>query len=187
MLLVGVIVVLAWQLTEPPKPRDRKPFDVAGAVGLFFVVFGVLQTGTYGWFVSRAAFAVGGVVRPAGGVSPLWLFATIGILASSAVAGRPARRHSRRRLGRAGFVVTLAGLALVLLLVRAGSGVGVMLTAPVDLVQPRRPDAAQCGISGVSRSVSHLGSSVGTAPALAAVGVAAVAGLIAAVLLPASD
>ena len=145
--------------------------------------------------------------------------ATIGILGASAAAGRLARRHSQRRLVRAGFVLTVAGLVLVLLLVRAGSGVasavpglfllgagvGIMLTASVNLVQSRFPDSAQGDISGVSRSASNLGSSVGTALAgsvlagtphlggrsfalaLATLGVVAVAGLVAALLLPSSD
>lgn len=303
VLLVGLIVLLAVRVTEPPAPPREKEFDVAGAIlsaaGLFFVVFGVLQAGTYGWLVSRADFAVGGVVLlPAGGISPVWLFAgigagllavffahvrarerkgreplvpaglfrdrvtrlglatqhvqwlvlqgsffvvavflqqvrgydaietglmltpaTIGILGASAAAGRLARRHPQRRLVRAGFVVAIAGLALVLLLVRAdsgvasavpglfllGAGVGIMLTASVNLVQSRFPDAAQGDISGVSRSASNLGSSVGTALAgsvlagtphlggrsfalaLTTLGVAAVAGLVAALLLPAPD
>ncbi|MER6796628.1 MFS transporter, partial [Amycolatopsis mediterranei] len=261
VLLVGVIVVLARRITEPPSPPRERHFDVPGAIlsaaGLFFVVFGVLQAGTYGWLVSRTDFAVGGVVLlPAGGLSPVWLFAgigaaflfvffrhvrarerkgreplvpsglfrdrvtglglltqhvqwlvlqgsffvvavflqevrgydavetglmltpaTIGILGASAAAGRLARRHSQRGLVRAGFLLTVAGLVLVLLLVRAGSGVasavpglfllgagvGIMLTASVNLVQSRFPDSAQGDISGVSRSVSNLGSSVGTA------------------------
>ncbi|WP_394363079.1 MFS transporter [Amycolatopsis sp. SB7-3] len=139
--------------------------------------------------------------------------ATIGILAASAAAGRMARRHAQRRLIRGGFVLAIAGLLLVLLLVRAdsgvasavpglfllGAGVGIMLTASVNLVQSRSPDAAQGDISGVSRGVSNLGSSVGTALAgsvlagaaghgfawaLATMTAAGVTGLIAAVLLP---
>ncbi|MBE1495821.1 MFS family permease [Amycolatopsis lexingtonensis] len=300
VLLVGLIVLLAVRITEPPAPPREQEFDVPGAIlsaaGLFFVVFGVLQTGTYGWLVSRADFAVGGVVLlPAGGISPVWLFAgigagliavffahvrareragreplvpaglfrdrvtglglatqhvqwlvlqgsffvvavflqqvrgydaietglmltpaTVGILGASAAAGRLARRHSQRYLIRAGFVLTVAGLGLVLLLVRAdsgvasavpglfllGAGVGIMLTASVNLVQSRFPDAAQGDISGVSRSASNLGSSVGTALAgsvlagaphlggrsfalaLTTLGAVAVAGLVAALLLP---
>jgi Na+/melibiose symporter-like transporter len=298
-----VIVVLALRITEPAAPPRGTRFDVAGAIlsaaGLFFVVFGVLQAGTYGWLVSRADFSVGGVVLlSAGGLSPVWLFAgigaaflfvffahvrawerrgreplvpsglfrdrvtglglatqhvqwlvlqgaffvvavylqqvrgydavetglmltpaTIGILGASAAAGRMARRHSQRGLVRAGFLITVVGLVFVLLLVRAGSGVasavpglfllgagvGIMLTASVNLVQSRFPDSAQGDISGVSRSVSNLGSSVGTALAgsvlagtphlggrsfalaLATLCVVAVAGLVAALLLPAPD
>ncbi|GAA1026529.1 MULTISPECIES: MFS transporter [Amycolatopsis] len=303
VLLVGLIVLLALRVAEPPAPPREKRFDVGGALlsaaGLFFVVFGVLQSGSYGWLVSRADFAVAGVVLiPAGSVSPVWLFAgigavllvlffvhvrareragreplvpsglfrdrttglglatqhvqwlvlqgaffvlavflqevrgcdaietgllltpaTIGILAASAAAGRMARRHSQRWLIRIGFVLAVAGLVLVLVLVRAdsgvasaapglfllGAGVGIMLTASANLVQSRFPDSAQGDISGVSRSVSNLGSSVGTALAgsvlagtphlgdrsfalaLATLVVAAVAGLVAALFLPAAE
>jgi predicted MFS family arabinose efflux permease len=38
-----------------------------------------------------------------------------------------------------------------------------MLTASVNVVQSRWPDAEQADVSGVSRAVSNLGSSLGTA------------------------
>ena len=41
--------------------------------------------------------------------------ATIGILLSSSIAGRLAKRYFRRTLIRAGFVITLAGMFLLLL------------------------------------------------------------------------
>jgi MFS family permease len=103
--------------------------------------------------------------------------ATVGLLISSALAQRMAGRHSQRRLVRAGFGGTVAGFAL-LALVRAdpgavwtfvpglfvlGIGVGIMLTASVNLVQSAWPEETQADISGVSRSVSNLGSSLGVA------------------------
>ena len=44
-----------------------------------------------------------------------------------------------------------------------GLGVGVMLTSSVNVVQSSFPDSDQGDISGLSRSVSNLGSSLGTA------------------------
>src|SRR6201991_3630835 len=44
-----------------------------------------------------------------------------------------------------------------------GVGVGIMLTASVNLVQSAWPESVQGDISGVSRSVSNLGSSLGVA------------------------
>jgi nitrate/nitrite transporter NarK len=44
-----------------------------------------------------------------------------------------------------------------------GAGVGVMLTSSVNVVQSSFPDHDQGDISGLSRSVSNLGSSFGTA------------------------
>ena len=46
-----------------------------------------------------------------------------------------------------------------------GVGVGIMLTASVNLVQSAWPESVQGDISGVSRSVSNLGSSLGVAVA----------------------
>jgi MFS family permease len=103
--------------------------------------------------------------------------ATIGVLVSSAAAERLARRHSQRWLVRVGFLLTTAGLVLLPVLVSdtsgvwsfvpglllIGLGVGVMLTSSVNIVQSSFPERDQADISGVSRSVSNLGSSLGTA------------------------
>ncbi len=103
--------------------------------------------------------------------------ATAGILMASAVAERLAKRRPQRTLIWAGFATTAVGLGLLLLLARAtssflayvpgllavGLGAGVMLTASVNVVQSAFPEEDQGEISGVSRSVSNLGSSLGTA------------------------
>src|SRR5204863_8529329 len=103
--------------------------------------------------------------------------ATVGILVSSLAAERLARRFSQRALIVAGFVVTLVGIGLLLGFVHASSrvvafvpgllliglGVGGMLTPSVNLVQSSFPEQLQGEISGLSRAVSNLGSSFGTA------------------------
>jgi MFS family permease len=103
--------------------------------------------------------------------------AILGLLATSAGAGRFARRYPQRWLIIAGFLATAIGVILLLALVRAhagiwrwipglllfGAGIGTMLTCSVDVVQSSWPDADQGEISGLSRSVSSLGSSLGTA------------------------
>jgi MFS family permease len=142
--------------------------------------------------------------------------ATAGILTSSLAAARMAKRHSQRTLIMAGFITTLAGIGVLLALVKGspsvyafapgllliGLGLGCMLTPSVNVVQSSFPDDLQGEISGLSRSVSNLGSSLGTAVAgtilivdlaspkqgyalamgsLAAIGIV---GLVAAFLLP---
>jgi MFS family permease len=262
VLVVAWIILLARKIDEPPVSNKARPrFDVTGAVlsaaGLFFVVLGLLQSRTYGFFVSRTDFKIGStVIIPKGSVSPVWLYvaigaiflalfflhvrsaerkkrdvllplrlfrnktsnlglgtqtiqwlilqgtffatsvylqevnhydavktglmltpATIGILAASAGADRFARRHPQRWLIIAGFLITVVGMGLLVALVRAGSGiitwipglllfgigVGVMLTSSVNVVQSAFPERDQGDISGLSRSVSNLGSSLGTA------------------------
>jgi hypothetical protein len=281
---------------------EKPSFDLLGAVlsaaGLFFVVIGVLQAGTYGWFRAKQDFVVGStVVIPTGGISPVWLFvaigavllflffchirsmeqagkepllatrlfqnrvsnlglvtqstqwlvllglsfvisvylqtargfgaietgliltpATIGILVSSMAAGRLAQRRPQATLIRAGFITTIAGVALLLLLVPystsvlpfvpglllVGLGTGVMLTSSVNVVQSSWPEADQGEISGLSRTVSNLGSSLGVAIAgtvivadlatpnagyvlaLIVLLLFGIVGLIAAILLPAA-
>ncbi|MFL6143763.1 MAG: MFS transporter [Labedaea sp.] len=300
VLVVAWIIVLARRIDDPPRPERRPAFDVLGAIlsaiGLFLVVAGILQAGTYGWVVARTDFTIGDTVLiQAGGISPVWVFvglgaaflgaflfhirsrersgrdplfpislfhnrssnlglvtqnlqwlvmqgsffvisvflqqirgynaietglmllpATVGILLSSASAERFARRHTQRRLIRAGFSTATLGVILLLILVRddssvlsfvpglflLGAGVGIMLTASVNLVQSSWPEELQGDISGVSRSVSNLGSSLGTALAgsvlvgaaapggrafalaLATLGIVTIIGLITAILIP---
>jgi MFS family permease len=299
-LLVLVILYLARRIADPGVQGPKPKFDFVGAVlsaaGLFFIVVGILQAGTYGWFRASQDFAVGStVLLPAGSISPVWVFvligallllwffrhiasmarsgkepllsprmfqnresnlglvtqniqwlvllglsfvvsvylqtarghsaietgliltpATIGILVSSMAAGRLAQRRAQATLIRAGFVATIAGVALMLLfvpgsdnvlsfvpgLLLVGLGVGVMLTSSVNVVQSSFPEEDQGEISGLSRSVSNLGSSLGVAIAgtvivadlatanagyalaLVVLMVFAVIGLIAAVMLP---
>jgi MFS family permease len=103
--------------------------------------------------------------------------ATVGVLVSSLAAERLAKRYSQKRLIAAGFVVTVVGIGVLLALVGASSrviafapglaliglGLGVMLTPSVNVVQSSFPEEQQGEISGLSRSVSNLGSSFGTA------------------------
>jgi MFS family permease len=261
VLVVAVIAWLALGIVEPARVGARPRFDLTGAVlsaiGLFFVVLGLLQSRTYGFFASRQDFSIGStVVIPKGSISPVWIYiaigaaflawfflhirsaerkgkdvllamrmfknrvanlglgtqliqwltmqgsffvtsvylqevnhysaiktglvltpATIGVLAASAGADRFARRYPQRWLIIFGFVASAAGMGLLLALVRAhsafwtwvpglllfGIGVGVMLTSSVNVVQSSFPDSDQGEISGLSRSVSNLGSSLGTA------------------------
>ncbi|MGK5113916.1 MFS transporter [Geodermatophilus sp. CPCC 205506] len=282
VVVVALIVFLARRIDDPPLPAERPRFDVLGAVlsaaGLFLVVFGVLQTNTYGWGLSRvwlyvalgvlvlAGFFVHARARERGGRTPLvsvrlfrnrtsnlglvtqtvqWLVmqgsffvisvflqqergysaiqtglmlvpATVGVLLASAMAQRMASRHPQRLLIRGGFTLTVVGLALLLALSRQdsavwtfapglflmGFGIGAMLTASVNVVQSAWPEEVQGDISGVSRSVSNLGSSLGVAiagsvivaataggnppflTAILVVGCFALVGWVAALLLP---
>jgi MFS family permease len=261
VLVVALIIFLSRRISDPGIQGAKPVFDFIGAVlsaaGLFFIVLGILQSGTYGWFTASKDFAIGNIVLiPQGGISPVWLFvgigalillwfflhirsreragkepllstrlfrnrasnlglvtqniqwlilqgsffvisvflqtvrgynaiqtgliltpSTIGILLSSAIAGRLAKKYSQRTLIRAGFVITTVGMILLLFLANAtssilnfipgllfmGLGVGVMLTSSVNVVQSSFPEKDQGEISGLSRSISNLGSSLGTA------------------------
>jgi MFS family permease len=103
--------------------------------------------------------------------------ATVGVLLSSLGAERFAKRRAQRTLILAGFVGTIAGIVLLIVIVRAwsnvlafvpglfliGVGLGIMLTPSVNVVQSSFPEDQQGEISGLSRSISNLGSSLGTA------------------------
>jgi MFS family permease len=281
-LVVATIVLLSRRIADPVAPDPARPFDALGAilwaVGMFFVVFGILQADSNGALMA-VLLAAGAVfllwfflyirARERAGGEPLlstalfknrtsnlglvtqniqWLLlmgvsfvvavflqtvrgynaietgviftaATLGVLATSLAAERLAKRAPQRTLIMAGFVLTGAGIGLLLALVGASSrviafapgllliglGLGVMLTPSVNLVQSSFPERLQGEISGLSRSVSNLGSSFGTAIAgtilvsdlgsgntsyviaLVFLAVLAIVGLAAAIRLPAPD
>jgi len=102
--------------------------------------------------------------------------ATLGILITSLGAGSLVRRFAQRSLIMVGFAIAGIGLLLLLIvsevpgawafapgLFAVGVGLGLMLTPSVNLVQSAFPEKLQGDISGLSRSVSNLGSSFGTA------------------------
>jgi MFS family permease len=278
-LVIVTIILLARRLVDPIPADPSRPFDAVGAalsaVGMFFVVFGILQadqdlalmavlllagaallaacfvhirrreragrepllsTGLFRNRVSNLGLATQNIqwlllmgtsftvavflqtVRGYDAIQTGVIFtaATAGILVSSLAAERLAKRRPQRTLIMAGFLVTIAGIAVLLLLVGASSralafgpgllliglGLGLMLTPSVNVVQSAFPEALQGEISGLSRSVSNLGSSFGTAIAgtilvsdltsgntsyafaMAALGVLALIGLGAAFRLP---
>jgi MFS family permease len=238
--VVATIISLSRRMVDPVAPDPTRPFDVVGAilsaVGMFFVVVGILQadsnTVLMAVFMAIGASLLIGFLlyirsRERAGKEPLlstglfknrisnlglvtqniqWLLlmgtsfvvavflqtvrgynaietgviftaATLGILLTSFGAERFAKRRTQKTLILSGFVVTLAGIGILLGLVRAwdnilafvpglflvGSGLGIMLTPSVNIVQSSFPEELQGEISGLSRSVSNLGSSFGTA------------------------
>jgi len=238
--VVATIILLSRRLVDPLPPDPTRPFDAVGAilsaVGMFCVVFGILQAGTHNvlfavFLVLGVAFLIGFYLyirsRERAGKEALlstglfknrtsnlalvtqnmqWLVlmgvsfvvsvflqtvrgysaigtgvvftaATVGVLVSSFAAGRLAKKYSQRTLIVAGFLVTLAGIGLLLGFVHSsdrvvafvpgllliGLGLGVMLTPSVNVVQSSFPENLQGEISGLSRSVSNLGSTFGTA------------------------
>src|SRR5207253_5712890 len=85
VLVVAFIVFLSRRIADPGIQGARPRFDLSGAIlsasGLFFVVLGVLQSGTYGWFTASKDFIIANtVVIPKGGISPVWLSVGIGVL-----------------------------------------------------------------------------------------------------------
>jgi MFS family permease len=142
-----------------------------------------LATQNMQWLIMMGtSFVVSVYLQEVHGYSPIrtgliFTAATAGILITSLAARRLAARNSQRMLITAGFLAAVAGLVLMIPFVdtsqRAvafllglflfGLGVGTMLTPSVNVVQSSFPEEQQGEISGLSRSVSNLGSSFGTA------------------------
>ncbi len=225
-LIVAGALVLAWFFWSM-RAKERKGEEPLLSTGLFrnrTSNLGLVTQNAQWLVLMGTSFTVSAylqVVRGYNAIDTGVIFsaATVGLLASSLAAERLAKRWSQRTLIVAGFVINVVGIAVLLVMVNGhpgawafapglllvGLGVGAMLTPSVNVVQSSFPEAQQGEISGLSRSVSNLGSSLGTAVAgtilvagitatpgrsyglaMAAVGLISLAGLAAAVLLPAN-
>ena len=217
--VVALIVLLSRRVEDPLPADPTRPFDgfgaVLSAVGMFLVVFGVLQADSNlalmavllvagaafliwfflyirareragkeallstGLFKNRTSnlglatqniqwlllmgvsFVVSVFLQTVRGYNAIqtgvvFTAATVGVLVSSLAAERLAKRRPQKTLIIAGFVVTIAGIGLLLALVGASSrvvafapgllliglGLGVMLTPSVNVVQSELPGAA---------------------------------------------
>ena len=279
LVVLTIIILSRRAVIDPVAPDPDRPFDAGGAilsgVGLFCLVFGIMQLGTHnglsailglvgtiflisflfyirrreragkepllsiGLFKNRTSdlglitqitqwmvllgvsFVVSVFLQTVRGYNAIetgviFTAATVGVLITSMGAERFAKRRKQKSLIVAGFVGALAGIALLIVLVRAwsnvlaftpgllliGLGLGIMLTPSVNIVQSSFPEDEQSEISGLSRSLSNLGSSLGTAIAgtilvsvvatgnrayvwaMIALAVAAAIGLVAALFIP---
>jgi MFS family permease len=221
---LGVVILAGFFLYSRARERGgRTPLVSVSLFGNRTSNLGLL-TQTVQWLVLQGVFFVISVfLQQERGYSAIQtglmlVPATIGILLSAGMAQRMASRHPQRLLIRAGFTLTITGIVLLLALARTdsavwtfwpglflmGFGVGAMLTASVNVVQSAWPESVQGDISGVSRSVSNLGSSLGVAmagsvivaaasrgnppflTAIVVVGAFALVGWVAALLLPRS-
>jgi MFS family permease len=185
-LMIAGVLVLAWFL------RSSRAKERAGKEPLLSTRLFRNRTSNLGlvtqhiqWLVLMGvSFVVAAylqVVRGYNAIETGLIFtaATLGLLVSSLAAERLARRRAQRTLVLAGFAVTIGGIGTLLGMVVGspsawafapgllliGLGIGAMLTPSVNLVQSSFTEEQQGEISGLSRSVSNLGSSLGTAVA----------------------
>ncbi|MFC4058725.1 MFS transporter [Planomonospora corallina] len=184
MFLAAGAVLLAWFFLHI-RSRERAGKEPLLSTGLFrnrTCNLGLVTQNMQWLILMGTSFTVSVFLQTVRGYNAIetgviFTAATVGALVSSLAAERLARRHSQKALISAGFAMAVAGVAILLALVGASSrvvaftpgllliglGVGVMLTPSVNVVQSSFPEELQGEISGLSRSVSNLGSSFGTA------------------------
>jgi MFS family permease len=185
-LIVAGALILAW-FFRSIRAKERAGQEPLLSTGLFrnrTSNLGLVTQNTQWLLLMGISFVVAAylqVVRGYDAIQTGLIFtaATVGLLASSLAAERLARRRPQRTLIMAGFLVTIAGVGVLLALVIGrpsvwafapgllliGLGLGLMLTPSVNVVQSSFPEELQGEISGLSCSVSNLGSSLGTAVA----------------------
>jgi MFS family permease len=222
LLAVGALVLAAF--FRHIRAKERAGEEPLLSTGLFrnrVSNLGLVTQNVQWLMLLGTAFVVSAFLQVVRGYNAIetgviFTAATGGILASSLAAERLAKKYAQRTLIVAGFITTLAGVGVLLALVKGspsvyafapgllliGLGVGVMLTPSVNVVQSSFPEERQGEISGLSRCVSNLGSSLGTAIAgtilvsgltdqsygfaMISLAVVGVIGLVAAMFLPAN-
>ncbi|MEU3861606.1 MFS transporter [Streptomyces sp. NPDC028722] len=183
-LIVLGILVLAWFLRSSGA-KERAGKEPLLSLGLFrnrTSNLGLITQNAQWLLLMGTSFTVAAYLQVVRGYDAIqtgviFTAATLGLLVTSLSAEALARRRSQRTLITTGFVIAVAGVGVLvglagsfstawafapgLLLV--GLGLGLMLTPSVNVVQSSFPEERQGEISGLSRSVSNLGSSFGTA------------------------
>ena len=185
LLTVGAIVLAMFFLHI--RARERRHEEPLLSTGLFrnrTSNLGLVTQNVQWLMLLGTAFVVSAYLQVVRGYNAIqtgviFTAATGGILLSSLAAERLAKKYAQRTLIMAGFITTIAGVVVLLALVKGspsawafapgllliGLGVGVMLTPSVNVVQSAFPEEQQGEISGLSRCISNLGSSLGTAVA----------------------
>ena len=185
LLAVGAIVIALFFLHI--RARERRHEEPLLSTELFrnrTSNLGLVTQNVQWLLLIGTAFVVSAYLQVVRGYNAIqtgviFTAATGGILVSSLAAERLAKRYAQRTLIMAGFITTIVGVVVLLALVRGspsawafapgllliGLGVGVMLTPSVNVVQSAFAEEQQGEISGLSRCISNLGSSLGTAVA----------------------
>ena len=183
LIVAGALVLLGFFLSVRAKERGgREPLLSTSLFRNRTSNLGLVTQNTQWLLLTGVSFVVAAylqVVRGYDAIQTGVIFTaeTAGLLAASLAAERLAKRRPQRTLILAGFVVTIAGVTVLLSMVIGspsawafapgllliGLGLGLMLTASVNVVQSSFAGELQGEISGLSRSVSNLGSSLGAA------------------------
>jgi MFS family permease len=184
LLLVAGVLVLVWFFVYV-RNRERAGKEPLLSVRLFrnrISNLGLVTQNTQWLMLMGTSFVVSVFLQIERGYDAIetgviFTAATVGILVSSLMQARLAKWFHQRTLIQAGFLCTIAGVVVLLAMVDStgsawlfapgllliGLGLGTMLTPSVNIVQSSFPDEQQGEISGLSRSVSNLGSCLGTA------------------------
>ncbi|HJT17743.1 MAG TPA: MFS transporter [Thermoanaerobaculia bacterium] len=158
-VVVCAILLVGSRFVEDRQPRENKSIDWTGvllsAAGLFFVVFGIIESETYGWIVARKPFPVVQLGRVS--VTPIAI--VIGALILVGFAFWEKRVEARgglpivsMHLFRNGQFVSGASVVGVLMLAQNG----VIFALPVFLQGVEQLDAFRTGLTLLPMSLMLL-------------------------------
>ena len=158
-LVVAAILLIGSRIVEDPRRRDKKRIDWIGvllsALGLFFVVFGIIESETYGWIRARKPFPF----VPLGSISVTPIAFAIGAVILVAFGFWEWRLEERgglpivsMRLFQNSHFVAGASVVGVLMLAQNG----VIFSLPVFLQSVKQLDAFHTGLTLLPMSLLLL-------------------------------
>ncbi|EQM86855.1 MFS transporter [Microbacterium liquefaciens] len=169
-VLIMIGVVLCARIVTDPTPRQSVRIDVLSvalsSVGLVAVVFGMLQSKTWGWVLPLNPPTIGGVVVAPLGISPAAWFIVLGVVLLALFFSR---QRLLERLGRSPlihvgmFSITSLRSGLTVLGAQYTVTAGLFFMVPVYLQMTLGLDALETGIRIFPLSIALvLFSIVGT-------------------------
>jgi len=166
-VVVCAVLLIGSRIVEDKQPREEKGIDWIGvllsAAGLFFVVFGIIESETYGWLRARKPFPILQIGSIS--ITPIALVIGAAILAVFALWERRVEANDglpivSMRLFQNGQFVSGASVIGVLMLAQNG----VIFSLPVFLQSVKQLDAFHTGLTLLPMSLTLLIVSPAAAP-----------------------
>jgi EmrB/QacA subfamily drug resistance transporter len=163
-IFVALILVLGSILIKESKDTEEKPqLDLGGiffsSLGLLFLVYGIIESSTYGWFAAKKVLMIGGSALDLGGLSIVPFVLILGLIFLGIFVlweqGRERRGETplvSLRLFKNSQFTSGATTTAVLALSQAG----IFFTLPVFLQAARGLDALHTGLTLLPMSLALL-------------------------------
>ncbi len=152
---IGIIVIIGVLVTVP-ETKDvtgRRGFDIPGTVlstlGLFGIVFAMIEGQRYGWIIAQKPFEAAGLTWPDGGVSVVFVAGVIGVACLIGLVLVDMRRLKAGKvvvLNFALFRIKSFGMGNAVALIVSLGEFGLLFALPLFLQSVRGYDALQTGV-----------------------------------------
>ena len=152
---IGIIVIIGVLVTVPETKdvTDRRGFDIPGTIlstlGLFGIVFAMIEGQRYGWVIAQKPFEAAGLTWPADGISVVFIAGVVGVACLVGLVLVDMRRLKAGKvvvLNFALFRIKSFGMGNAVALIVSLGEFGLLFALPLFLQSVRGYDALQTGV-----------------------------------------